>query len=60
MLLKNIKVAAVIDSRPIKPVLRIAGAQIFMGVDVIDTKGRRGLKSIKLSDKLSLSKRASI
>ena len=50
LLLKNIKVAAVIDSRPIKPVLRIAGAEIFMGEDVIDTKGRRGLKSIKLSN----------
>ena len=48
--LQYIKVVAVIDSRSIKPVLRVPGAEIFMGTDVVDTKGRRALKSIKLSN----------
>jgi len=50
LVLKNIRVVAVIDSRSIKPVLRVPGAEIFMGTDVVDTKGRRALKSIKLSN----------
>jgi len=50
LVLKNIRVVAVIDSRSIKPVLRVAGAEIFMGTNVVDTKGRRALKSIKLSN----------
>ena len=44
------KVVAVIDSRSISPVMGIQGAEIFMGTDVVDTKGRRALKSIKLSN----------
>ena len=48
--LKNVRVVAVIDSRSISPVLRVPGAEIFMGIDVVDTKGRRALKSIKLSN----------
>ncbi|WP_416688147.1 sarcosine oxidase subunit alpha family protein [Candidatus Pseudothioglobus sp. Uisw_041] len=50
LVLKNIRVVAVIDSRSIKPVLRVPGAEIFMGTDVVDTKGRKALKSIKLSN----------
>ena len=50
LVLKNIRVVAVIDSRSIKPVLRVAGATIFMGTNVVDTKGRKALKSIKLSN----------
>ena len=50
LVLKNIRVVAVIDSRSIKPVLRVPGAEIFMGTNVVDTKGRRALKSIKLSN----------
>ncbi len=48
--LKNVRVVAVIDSRSISPVLRVPGAEIFMGVDVVDTSGRRAIKSIKLSN----------
>ena len=50
LVLKNIRVVAVIDSRSISPVLRVPGAEIFMGTDVVDTKGRKALKSIKLSN----------
>ena len=52
--LKGIKVIAVIDSRSISPVMRIPGAEIFMGTDVVDTKGRRALKSIKLSNEKTI------
>ncbi len=47
---KNVNIVAIIDSRAIKPVMRVAGAQIFMGTDVIDTRGRKAIKSIKLSN----------
>ena len=50
LVLKNVRVVAVIDSRSINPVLRVPGAEIFMGVDVVDTSGRRAIKSIKLSN----------
>ena len=50
LVLKNIRVVAVIDSRSISPVLRVPGAEIFMGTNVVDTKGRKALKSIKLSN----------
>ncbi len=52
--LKGIRVIAVIDSRSISPVMRIPGAEIFMGTDVVDTKGRRALKSIKLSNEKTI------
>jgi sarcosine oxidase subunit alpha len=32
----------------------VQGAEIFMGTDVVDTKGRRALKSIKLSNGKSI------
>ena len=47
---KGVKVVAVIDSRSIDPVMAIEGAEIFMGTDVTDTKGRRAIKSITLSN----------
>jgi len=47
---KGVKVVAVIDSRSIDPVMSIEGAEIFMGTDVTDTKGRRAIKSITLSN----------
>ena len=53
--LKGVKVVSVIDSRSISPVMRIPGAEIFMGADVVDTKGRRALKSIKLSNGKSIA-----
>ena len=54
LVLKNIRVVAVIDSRSISPVLRVPGAEIFMGTNVVDTKGRKALKSIKLSNGKSI------
>ncbi|MBT6633733.1 MAG: sarcosine oxidase subunit alpha family protein [Gammaproteobacteria bacterium] len=54
LVLNNIKVVAVIDSRSISPVLRVPGAEIFMGTDVEDTSGRRALKSIKLTNGKSI------
>lgn len=47
---KGIDVSAVIDTRNISPLADIAGATIAMGKQVIDTRGRKGLKSITLSD----------
>ena len=54
LVLNNIRVVAVIDSRSIKPVLRVPGAEIFMGTNVVDTKGRKAIKSIKLSNGKSI------
>ncbi len=50
LVIKNVQVVAVIDSRSISPVLKVPGAEIIMGADVVDTKGRKALKSIKLSN----------
>ena len=47
---KGVNVVAIVDSRAIEPVMRVAGVQIFMGTDVVDTKGRKAIKSIKLSN----------
>ena len=51
---KGVNVVAVIDSRSISPVMPVQGAEIFMGTDVVDTRGRRALKSIKLSNGKSI------
>ncbi|MDC0197814.1 2Fe-2S iron-sulfur cluster-binding protein, partial [Candidatus Thioglobus sp.] len=51
---KGVNVVAVIDSRSISPVMPVKGAEIYMGTDVVDTKGRRALKSIKLSNGKSI------
>jgi sarcosine oxidase subunit alpha len=47
---KGVTIKAVIDSRSIDPVAEVAGAQIEMGTQVVDTKGRHGLQSITLSN----------
>ena len=47
---KGVNVVAVIDSRSVEPVMSIPGAEIFMATDVVDTKGRRAVKSITLSN----------
>ena len=47
---KGVTIKAVIDSRSIEPIATITGAQIEMGAQVVDTKGRHGLKSITLSN----------
>ena len=52
---KGVNVVAVIDSRSISPVMPVKGAEIYMGTDVVDTKGRRALKSITLSNGQSIS-----
>lgn len=47
---RGINIAAIIDSRSCDAPAQIAGAEIFMGTHVIDTSGRLGIKSIKLSN----------
>ena len=46
----GVNVAAVVDSRPVSPLMAIPGALIAMGSHVVDTQGRLGIKSITLSD----------
>ena len=46
---KGIDVVAVIDTRDIDPPTSIAGANLFMGGSVINTTGRRALRSIILA-----------
>ncbi|MDP4796339.1 MAG: sarcosine oxidase subunit alpha family protein [Rhodospirillales bacterium] len=48
---RGINIAAIIDSRSCDAPAQIAGAEIFMGTHVIDTSGRLGIKSIKLSNR---------
>lgn len=47
---KGVNIAAVIDTRAIKPVADIPEAETFMGEHVIDSKGRHTLQSIELSN----------
>ena len=47
---QGVNIVAVIDSRTIEPVINIEGVKVFMGTDVIDTKGRKALNCIKLSN----------
>ena len=47
---KDIEIAAVVDSRDCQPLLRPAGARIAMGARIVDVKGRKGVRAIKLSD----------
>ncbi|MEM9441861.1 MAG: glycine cleavage T C-terminal barrel domain-containing protein, partial [Pseudomonadota bacterium] len=47
---KGIDIPAIVDTRREKPLLHLAGAKILMGGRVIDTSGRKGLTSIRLSD----------
>ncbi len=46
----GVEVAAVIDSRDQPPLLEIPGARYVRGAGVRDTSGRKGLKSITLTD----------
>ncbi len=47
---KGIDIPAIVDTRREEPLLHLAGAKILMGGRVIDTSGRKGLTSIRLSD----------
>ena len=47
---KGVNLAAVIDTRDTTPLAGFAGAAIVMGAAVQDTKGRKGLKSITLTN----------
>lgn len=51
---KGVNVSAVVDVRSGQPKADIPGAQIFMGQKVIDTKGRKGLRSIILDNGKSI------
>jgi heterotetrameric sarcosine oxidase alpha subunit len=48
-------VTAVIDTRSGDPMMGIAGASITMGGGVVDTSGRKGLRSIKLANGQTLN-----
>jgi len=50
LLAKGIAVSAVIDSRFIPAPVDIPGATIAMGAAVVDTKGRKGVSSLTLSN----------
>ena len=47
---KGIDVPAIVDTRALEKHPEIAGARVLLGGRVIDTKGRKGLKSVTLSD----------
>jgi len=47
---RGIAISAVIDSRAIDPLASIPGAVVAMGARVVDTKGRKGLTSVTLSN----------
>ena len=47
---KGVEVAAIIDTRDREPLETVAGARVLMGGRVVDTKGRKGLTSVTLSD----------
>ena len=52
---QGLEFSAVVDTRDIAPLASIPGAQIIMGDAVCDTKGRKGLKSITLTDGRSIA-----
>ena len=52
---QGLEFSAVVDTRDIAPLASISGAQIIMGDAVCDTKGRKGLKSITLTDGRSIA-----
>jgi len=51
---KGVTISAVIDAREIPAPVSISGASIVMGGRIIDTSGRKGLKSITLSNGQSI------
>lgn len=46
----GIDVSAVIDCRKIQPLAKIHGARIEMGAEIVGTRGRHALRSIRLSN----------
>jgi sarcosine oxidase subunit alpha len=46
----GIEISAVVDTRSITPPVDVAGATIAMGSHIVDTRGRKGLQSIRLAD----------
>ena len=46
----GVKVSAVVDTRDISPPVEVSGATIAMGSRVVNTRGRKGLKSIQLNN----------
>ncbi|MDH3659110.1 MAG: sarcosine oxidase subunit alpha family protein [Alphaproteobacteria bacterium] len=47
---KGVDIPAIIDTRDVEPRLDVAGAWVLMGGRVVDTRGRKGLTSVVLSD----------
>ncbi|HIE77553.1 MAG TPA: sarcosine oxidase subunit alpha family protein [Candidatus Thioglobus sp.] len=47
---RGVNVVAIIDSRKTEPVINIEGVRVIINADVVNTKGRRALSSIKLSN----------
>ncbi len=47
---RGVEIAAIIDTRNGEPCADIPGASVLMGGRVVDTKGRKGLTSVRLSD----------
>ena len=52
---QGLEISAVVDTRDIAPLASIPDSQIIMGDAVCDTKGRKGLKSITLTDGRSIA-----
>ena len=50
MAAKGITISAVIDSREIEPRANISGSGLFLGTTIVDTAGRKGIKSVTLSN----------
>ncbi len=51
---QGVEVSAVIDSRDIDAPLSISGASVVMGASVVDTMGRAGIHTIKLSNRQTI------
>ena len=47
---RGVEISAVVDTRNITPPADVAGATIAMGGRVVDTRGRKGLHSVRLAD----------
>ena len=50
----GVEVTAVIDSRPVDPVATVPGALMAMGERVVDTRGRKALNAVTLSNGISV------
>ncbi|WP_425406635.1 sarcosine oxidase subunit alpha family protein [Hwanghaeella sp.] len=51
---KGVSVSAVIDTRSIAAPFEVPGATIAMGASVVDTKGRKGVSSLTLSNGMTV------